>query len=324
MKKLFYPLIMGMLFLVTSTAFAQSGWPNQWDWPDTDFTKHSGLSSEFSAGGPPKDGIPAIDNPQFKSASHVHYRPKEPVIALEVNGTVKAYPLSVLMWHEIANDVIAGVPVAVTFCPLCNAAIVYERTIDGVKTSFGVSGLLRNSDLVMYDRTTQSWWQQFTGRAIVGAHTGKTLTRLPAKIIPFSHFKARYPNADVLVPNDPKARRYGQNPYVSYDTTGEPFNVHVKMPKGFKRMERIVVVGDTAWRMTKIAKAGRIEENGLRLIWTHGQTSALGARTIGQGRDIGSVRVERQDTNGQWQLVNYDVTFAFVFAAFKPNGKWRG
>ena len=138
MKKLVLPLIAGVLFLVTSTALAQSSWPNQWDWPHTDFTKHSIAPSEFSTGGPPKDGIAAIDNPQFEIASKVSYRPKEPVIALEVNGVVKAYPLSVLMWHEIANDVIAGVPVAVTFCPLCNAAIVYERTIDGDVTSFGL------------------------------------------------------------------------------------------------------------------------------------------------------------------------------------------
>ena len=327
--KMFYTLFLIIVLiaqapLAISKDSSKDKWPNQWNWPLTDFSKHSISASEFQAGGPLKDGIPSIDLPQFKPVDQVDYRPKEPVIALEVGGSVKAYPISVLMWHEIANDTINGVPIAVTFCPLCNSAIVYERMIDGRETTFGVTGILRNSDLVMYDRASHSWWQQFTGRAIVGTHTGKQLKRLPAELISFAQFKRSYPKGLVLVPNNPRAHRYGQNPYVNYDRTGRMFKVFVKLPKGFRRMERVVVVGDTAWRMTSIAEAGTIIQDGLRLTWESGQVSALGHKTIGKGRDIGTVVAERQDANGNWQTVNYDVTFAFVFAAFKPEGKWRG
>ena len=99
----------------------------------------------------------------------------EPVIGLVVNGDARAYPLKILIWHEIVNDTVGGVPVTVTYCPLCNSAIVFERTVDGRVLDFGTTGKLRNSDLVMYDRQTESWWQQFSGTAIVGAMTGTKL-----------------------------------------------------------------------------------------------------------------------------------------------------
>ena len=171
---------------------------------------------------------------------------------------------------------------------------------------------------------TQSWWQQFTSKAIVGSKTGAQLKRLPAKLISFARFKHLYPEGQVLVPNNPRAYRYGHNPYINYDKTGRPFKVFVKMPEGFARMERVVAVGDTAWRMSTLAKAGTTTHEGLRLTWRAGQTSALGRERIGTGRDIGAVVVERKDKNGDWQTVNYDITFAFVFASFKPDGDWRG
>ncbi|MGQ9851612.1 MAG: DUF3179 domain-containing (seleno)protein [Aggregatilineaceae bacterium] len=90
-------------------------------------------------------------------------QPQSPVVAVSVNGSARAYPLAIMTRHEIVNDTLGGVPVAVTFCPLCNSAIVFERTVEGQVLRFGVSGLLRNSDLIMWDDATQSWWQQFTG-----------------------------------------------------------------------------------------------------------------------------------------------------------------
>ncbi len=138
----------------------------QWEraWPLTDFTKHSVDLNDIKSGGPSKDGIPSIDRPHFAPAQTVTALGTiEPVISLSINGDARAYPLRVLMRHEIVNDVGGGVPVAVTYCPLCNAAIVFERTVDGDVVEFGTTGNLRNSDLVMYDRSTESWWQQFTG-----------------------------------------------------------------------------------------------------------------------------------------------------------------
>ncbi|MEQ8193857.1 MAG: DUF3179 domain-containing (seleno)protein, partial [Rhodospirillales bacterium] len=149
-------------------------------WPKTDFSRTKIDLSEIISGGPPKDGIPSIDRPRFTPLGNAgNLAPTEPVIGLIVNGDARAYPLRILMWHEIVNDEVGGVPVAVTYCPLCNSAIVFKRTVQNRVLSFGTTGLLRHSDLVMYDRQTESWWQQFTGDAIVGKLTGQELQMLP-------------------------------------------------------------------------------------------------------------------------------------------------
>jgi hypothetical protein len=126
------------------------------------------------------------------------------------------------MWHEIVNDVVGGVPVSVTFCPLCNTAVVFDRRVDERVLDFGTTGKLRYSDLVMYDRQTESWWQQFLGEAIIGELTGAVLTVVPARIESFARFRARAPEGRVLVPNSPALRRYGANPYAGYDTSARP------------------------------------------------------------------------------------------------------
>ena len=150
------------------------------DW-QTNFDKRNIDLDELMSGGPPKDGIPAIFIPKLETQSEAGdwLDDKEPVIALEIEGEAKAYPLSILIWHEIVNDKVGGVPVVVSFCPLCYSAIVYDRRINGVEPYFGVSGLLRMSDLVMYDNVTESFWQQFTGEAIVGDMVGSKLDFIP-------------------------------------------------------------------------------------------------------------------------------------------------
>ncbi len=152
---------------------------------ETDFSRHSVPYSEISSGGVPRDGIPPLDDPKFITPEQADQwlGDAEPVISFEINGEARAYPLQILSWHEVVNDEVGGVPVVATLCPLCNSAIVFDRTLDGVVHDFGVSGNLRNSDLIMWDRQTESWWQQFTGEAIVGELTGKKLTFLPASII---------------------------------------------------------------------------------------------------------------------------------------------
>ena len=149
-------------------------------WTKTDFSKSRVSWLEIVSGGPPKDGIPSIDNPIFKAvAGDKELTPRDPVIELAIGGDARAYPLRILIWHEIVNDTVAGVPVTVTYCPLCNSAIVFDRRVPPHVLDFGTTGKLRNSDLVMYDRQTESWWQQFTGEAIVGALTGTQLKLLP-------------------------------------------------------------------------------------------------------------------------------------------------
>jgi Protein of unknown function (DUF3179) len=148
----------------------------------TDFSKHCVHYSEIFSGGPPKDGIPAINSPKFVSADEADswLKPNEPVIYFQVGDDARAYPIQILIWHEIVNDTVGGVPVAVTFCPLCNTAIAFERTINGRVLDFGTTGRLRFSNLLMYDRQTESWWQQAIGQAIIGQLTGTQLVARPA------------------------------------------------------------------------------------------------------------------------------------------------
>ena len=148
--------------------------PQSWENWKTDFSKTDIDVSAIISGGPPKDGIPAIDKPVLISIekANADLNDREPVIGIEINGDARAYPLGVLMRHEIANDEIGGKAVLVTYCPLCNSAIVFDAMIDGKRHDFGTTGRLRNSDLVMYDRQTETWWQQFTGKALIGAYLG--------------------------------------------------------------------------------------------------------------------------------------------------------
>ncbi|MBT6188795.1 MAG: DUF3179 domain-containing protein, partial [Tateyamaria sp.] len=148
------------LSLVMGTASAS---PEFWqhEWPKTDFEKTTVENwVEIMSGGPPKDGIPALSNPKFRKAiTETRIGGTEPVITVEINGDARAYPVRYLTWHEIANDVVGGVPVAVTFCPLCNSGITFDRRVKQGTLTFGVSGKLRNSDMLMYDRETETWWQ---------------------------------------------------------------------------------------------------------------------------------------------------------------------
>ncbi|MCI0635800.1 MAG: DUF3179 domain-containing protein, partial [Actinobacteria bacterium] len=137
--------------------------PDEIQWK-TDFSKSSVPLDEFESGGPQKDGIPAIDKPRFLHVRDVDFlEDREPVIAVSADGVTHGYPIQVLIWHEIVNAQLGEVPVAVTFCPLCNTAIAFDRRVDGRVFDFGTTGKLRHSDLVMYDRQTESWWQQFGG-----------------------------------------------------------------------------------------------------------------------------------------------------------------
>mgnify|MGYP000704630293 CR=1 FL=1 len=147
----------------------------------------------------------------------------EPVVRRIINGKARAYPLRILTWHEIVNDELGGVPVTVTYCPLCNSAIIFDRCLDGKVLDFGTTGKLRHSEMVMYDRQTESWWQQFLGQGIVGEMTGKQLVVIPSRLESFAEFKKRAPGSDVLVPNNPGRRNYGANPYAGYDTAPNPF-----------------------------------------------------------------------------------------------------
>ena len=291
------------------------------EWPKTNFGKTSVNLDEIQSGGPPKDGIPSIDNPKFIPVAKVkNLADSEPVVGLVINGKARAYPLRVLTWHEIVNDELGGVPVTVTYCPLCNSAIAFDRRLDGKVLDFGTTGKLRHSDMVMYDRQTESWWQQFLGEGIVGEMTGKRLKTIPARLESFANFKKRAPKGDVLVPNDPGMRRYGANPYAGYDTSPYPFLFQGDLPKGINPMVRVIVVDGQAWSLPLLREKGSVTQGDLVLTWQAGQNSALDTRAIAKGRDVGNV-VVRRTRGSKAQDVVYDVTFAFVYNAFFPGRK---
>lgn len=316
-------VIVGLAAHVTAATAAPDEWRRE-GWSKTDFSRSSVAWSEIISGGPPKDGIPAMDAPRFVPVEHeATLKDDEAVIGLEVNGDARAYPLRILMWHEIVNDTIGGVPVTVTYCPLCNAAIVFERTTRRGVLDFGTTGKLRNSDLVMYDRQTESWWQQFTGEAIAGQLTGAKLRAMPARLEAFRLFRERSPAGRVLVPNDPASRAYGRNPYEGYDTSAVPFFHRGEHRDGLGPMVRVVVVrdGDKAFAVTLalLREQERLRVGQIALSWRKGQASALDHATVAGGRDIGNVVARRRLADGGNVDVPYDVTFAFVFHAFHPD-----
>ncbi len=297
--------------------------PDVWrhEWPDTDFSRSAVPAwSEIMSGGPGKDGIPALSKPDFiPAAQEERIDGREPVITVEIgDATPRAYPIRYLTWHEIVNDTVGGVPVAVTFCPLCNSALTFDRRVRGKVLSFGVTGKLRNSDMVMYDRETQSWWQQALGEGIVGEMTGVELTQVASWMESWDQFRTRNPEG--LVMAEPGiSRPYGSNPYRGYDSAARPFLYNGENPPhGIDPLSRVVRVGARAWPMERLRKAGRIAEGGVVITWEAGQASALDTSEIGEGRDVGSIRVR----DGQGGNVAHDVMFAFAYHAFWPEGRW--
>jgi len=318
-----YALIRCFAFVLLLLGPAERGAaaPPDWvrEWPRTDFSKASVRLDEIISGGPPKDGIPAIDKPEFSGVKGNHgLSPREPVISVHIGLEARAYPLRILIWHEIVNDTVDGTSIAVTFCPLCNSAVVFDRRVDGRVLSFGTTGKLRNSDLVMYDRQTESWWQQFLGEAIVGELVGKQLPLVSSRVESFERFAERFPSGSVLMPPKGSGRAYGTNPYAGYDRSAKPFLYHGRYEGRIPPLARVVTVGDEAWALDLLMKRRKIEAGDLVLTWEPGQSSPLDAATIDAGRDIGNVVVQRR-TASRLEDAVYDVSFAFAFRAFHPN-----
>ncbi len=216
--------------------------PHGWK---TDFSKHSVPLSEFRSGGPPRDGIPPIDEPKFVSqdVADEWLADREPILVVEQDGRARAYPLQILVWHEIVNDTFAGRPIAVTFCPLCNSALVFDRRLDGRELTFGTTGNLRKSDLVMWDRQTESWWQQFSGEALVGELTGERLEILSSQTLSWSDFRQKFPDGDVLSRDTGFDRDYGRNPYEGYDRPDDqPFLFDGETDDRLPAKERVAAV----------------------------------------------------------------------------------
>ena len=178
--------------------------------------------SEILSGGPGKDGIPAIDNPQFISLEDVDFlKENDVVIAIKQGSEIRAYPTRILIWHEIVNDVVAGIPLVITYCPLCGTGMVFERKIGDTVYDFGVSGLLYQSDVLMYDRQTESLWSQLAMKSVSGINQGKPLKWRSSDHLTFSALKKKYPNAKVLSTETGSIRNYQANAYSDYFDSSE-------------------------------------------------------------------------------------------------------
>jgi hypothetical protein len=272
---------------------------------------------EIMSGGPGKDGIPAILKPSFVNANEaVRWLGKrEPVISVVINGNARAYPLQILMWHEMVNDEIDGVPVLVTFCPLCYTAIAFERTLDSQVHTFGVSGLLRHSNLLMYDKSTESLWQQVTGQAVVGDMVGKQLKPLPAQIISFEQFNSAYPKGIIMSRRTGYRRDYGRNPYVGYDDISQrPYLYNGPSDERLRPMEKVIAISlgsiDKAYPYTLTEKErvinDTVADQPLVVFHDNGAVSAMDKPQIAMSREVGSTGVFSREIDGKVLNFIYD------------------
>ncbi len=305
---------------LTASANGHQDWAGEF--PLTDFTQRSIEYDEIVTDGPLRDQIPPIDDPKFiPAADATGIGILEPVVSIGINGDFRAYPLRILLWNEIVNDVVGGVPVLISYCPLCNSGVVFDRRVDGEVIEFGNTGRLRFFNMVMYDKTTESWWQQFLGEAIMGAATGTRLKVLPARLESLQKFRQRAPNGKLLIPDDERSRPYGNTPYVRMDSASLPRSrFGFNLPDDIEPIARVVVVGEQAWSLALVRDQRRIEQNDLIITWEPGQNSIHDTGKISSGRDVGNVVVQRR-TGDSLEDVPYDVSFAFAFSAFVPDGK---
>ena len=226
-----------------------------------------------------------------------------------MNGEVKAYPIQILIWHEIVNDIVGGEPIAITFCPLCNTGLAFLRTVNEDVLDFGTTGRLRFSNLIMWDRQTESWWQQATGEAIVGALTGTQLEFVSAPIISWQQFRKTYPDGLVLSRETGFSRNYGNNPYIGYDDVNEPPFLYQGpiLPDELPPVARVLAVdlgGENVAYPYEVLESwspinDRVGGVNIVVLWESGTSSALDSRIIADGRDVGTAGAFLPEVDGQ-------------------------
>jgi hypothetical protein len=276
----------------------------------TDFSRATISFDEVLSGGPRKDGIPAIDNPRFVSVSEADdwLGPKESVLVFSADSETRIYPIQILMWHEIVNDTVGDLPVAVTYCPLCNTGVAFDRRHDGQLLDFGVSGRLRFSNMLMYDRQTESWWQQATGVGVVGERAGDRLEILPLLLLSWEDAVDRYPESRVLSRETGHSRDYGRNPYLRYDTAEGPFLYRgPEVDDAFDPMARVIMVEirgeQRAFPYPALEEQGfdQAEVGGkpVVVLWDAEVASPLDHTLVAEGRAVGTANAFRAEADGR-------------------------
>ena len=238
-KKTRITALVGLLFAVTVYQFANSAGPDN----GFDLSNSTLPRAEILHGGPPRDGIPAISDPKMMPATEVDYiDPAHRVVGIELHGEARAYPIGILNWHEIVNDTISGQRFAITYCPLCGTAVAFDSTIEGEPTDFGVSGLLYNSDVLLYDRDTESLWSQIMSQAVSGERVGMKLTALPISHTTWRDWLEKHPDTLVMSSDTGFSRDYSRNPYAGYEQSRHTyFAVNNEAPDNYHPKE--VVMG---------------------------------------------------------------------------------
>lgn len=267
-------------------------------------------------GGPGRDGIPAIDAPKFVPASAAHLAATDRVLGVARQGVAKAYPVRILNWHEIVNDRFNDEPIAVTYCPLCGTGIAYLARAGGRTTTFGVSGLLYNNDLLLYDRATHSLWSQIMAQAVSGPLKGEKLTPVALTHTTWADWKTHHPATLVLSADTGFNRDYGRDPYAGYASSGRIMFPTIHTSNRFPPKE--LVLG--------------VELNGIRKAYAFSELAkALGNRPHGTIHDrLGgsglTIRFDREhrtaqafDKSGR-ELSAY-VAFWFAWSAFYPTAE---
>ncbi len=286
--------------------------PNVQGW-NTDWTNATIDLSELRRGlfaSDPRDVIAPIDEPKLETVAEASawLDDREPVALAEAGGEARAYPLRILTWHEVVNDNLGGLPVAVTYCPLCNSAVGFEREVDGQVLRFGVSGLLRNSDLVMWDRQTESLWQQISGEGIVGELAGTQLEFVPVTLVSWETFREQFPEATVLSQDTGFGRSYGVNPYDFYDSSSRPFLFSGDVDDRYPAFERVLatVLNETnkAYPFSVISEEGAVNDElagePIVVFWGDEDTaSALSNSQIPEGRAVGTGAAYLRTVDGQ-------------------------
>ena len=290
---------------------------------------------EVISGGPPPDGIQPIDTPCFDTvaAADEWLEPQSPVMVVEVGDDRRAYPLAIMTQHEIANDVVGGVPLVVTYCPLCNSGLAFERTVDGRVLDFGTSGRLFQSNLVMYDRQTRTLWSQFTGTAVVGADfVGTELTRVPTSLLGWEEFKEAASDGVVLSRESVPGRDYGRNPYPGYEGAGDGFLFRGPRDDRLPPNSRVVGLGTNQdpvaitldhLRAEQVVEV-EVDGQAITVWWAPGQASALDAGSVDDGEDVGSTAAFAA-TLGDGTVLEFDVDDAdpTLFVDQQTSSTWN-
>ena len=301
---------------------------------ETDFSNTVIDLDELLVGIPasdPRDMIPPIDDPAFKPVSEIEWlTDRDPGVVLEIDDDARFYPLAVLTSHEIANDEVGGIPVAVTYCPLCNTGLVFDRRFDGKTLRLGVSGLLRNSDLVMWDDQSQTLWQQITGEAIVGKYAGERLTPIASAIVRWADFAQAYPDGLAMGPDQGFGRAYGSNPYEFYSSRSAPYQFFEgDIDPRFPALERVVgvTIGEVskAYPFSVLQEATPVNDavNGqpIVVVWGSPDTAdALDAGDISEARAIGTALAFSSEVDGR--LLTFEAVGESEFRDLETGTTW--